>query len=128
MNHLEALVQAKWAFDHKAGSDSYTRRLRAQELADFGIFSNAQIARFTGRKPHLVAGLSGKTDRKGGRLTGESLEHLIAYLEADARGERDLSAIRSAYAAGASQGMIARLVGLSQMEIWRRCRGMSADA
>ena len=123
MSNLTALQQAKYAFDHRRTAISRQERLdNIIALAEWGIFSNAQIAHFTGTNPHLVAKFTGKTDRTGGNLPGESLQPIIDIVTARANDQEARGAVARAIEAKASTRMIARLTGLSQSTVMRLSR------
>lgn len=119
MTALTAAEQALYHFEHHSRYDDQQRVDAVQELADWGLFSNEQIARFTGMNAHKVAGFTGKTDRTGGNLTGESLVPIIALINANANNEVDRGNVRDAMELGASTRMIAKLAGMNQRTVAR---------
>jgi hypothetical protein len=119
MTNLEAVRQAKYHFEHKANYTKQTRIDAVIELAEWLLFSNRQIASFTGMRSHEVAAYTGKTDRTGGNLAGESLGLVIDLIHTTHRGEVSYPLTAKAVAAGASTRMISRLTGLAQRTVAR---------
>ena len=126
LTNLAAVRQAKWHYDHKA---EYTREDKvnaAIELAEWKLFSNSQITVFTGLETHKVGRYTLKTDRTGGRLDGGALAPIIELFGIQARGEISASAICAALDAGASVGMLVRLLGLSATSVRRYAKAVAA--
>lgn len=111
-----ALNEAIWIRDH---ADTISREdlvTSVSTLGLYGVFSSRQISAICNGKlsPRFVAGLIGKTDKTGGNLNPGTLEILrgILYSRADKRTDKRL--IKAALSEGNSQGMIAKLTGVSQ--------------
>ena len=126
MSHhfLEAVKQAKWAFEHKDMTTT-TRQNRIdwiRELDDWKVFSNIQIANFVGLKSDTVGAFTGKTDKTGGRLNPEALGDIMKVIHIDNLGQIDPHAIKRVLDQGVSTRMLARLTGLVQSTITRRNR------
>lgn len=111
-----ALNEAIWIRDH-------TETITREELVDavmllgsYGVFSSRQISAISNGKlsPAAVSGIVGKSDKTGGNLNPGTLEILrgILYSRADKRTDKRL--IKTALGEGNSQGMIAKLTGVSQ--------------
>lgn len=91
-------------------------------LAEWGTFSNRQIAGFLALRPSLIHGITGKTDNRGGKLLPEALPLIAELIYMDARSERSRTAVVATLRAGVSNGMLARLTGLPESTIsrWER--------
>lgn len=115
MNHLEAVTHAHEVYTTR---DTLTREEKieqARRLAKFGVYSNRQIATFTGLRPALVNTINEKRDKSGGNLEPESLPFIARIIQ----GEKTPDMIATALAAGAGPTMLARLSGLSGSMIAR---------
>ena len=121
MSHVDAIRQAKWAFDHKGTATKEDTVNRVVELAEWRLFSNSQITTFTGMLPRDVGIYTGKTDRTGGRLEGEALGLILDVIAIKAQNEVDDSAIKKALE-GTSSVMLARLTGIPKTTINRWAR------
>jgi hypothetical protein len=126
MNHIPAIKQAKYAYDHRESLTRNEKLTAALELAEWGIFSNRQIAGFTGLPRAAVDGISTKTDGTGGNLPGAALQDILKVATAHNRGEIDELSIRKAINDGASTRMVARLTGVSQSAVSRAARKFAA--
>lgn len=120
--NVTAIQQAKAHWERRDTATKEQRVNAVIELAEWRLFSNAQIARLVGMDPHDVAEYTGKRDRTGGKLTGESLAPILEIIANDARGEVDDFAFRRALAAGASTRMVAKLTKITQSTVARRGR------
>jgi hypothetical protein len=122
MNRTEALHiaaglnSAIWLRDHIESLSRDDLVKEVESLASYEMFSSRQIsAIINGRlSPASISGIIGKTDKTGGNLNPGTLEILraILYSRADKRTDRRL--IKAALGDGNSQGMIAKLTGVSQ--------------
>ena len=126
MNHLEAVQQAKYHFDHKANYAVIQRRIAAVELAEWGLFSNRQISTFTGLRLADVGVYTRKTDRTGGKLEGEALGWIIELIRLKNNGEVNDLAVARTLEAGVSAGMLSRLIGQPQTTLSRQARRHAA--
>lgn len=111
-----ALNEAIWLRDHIESLSNEELSDCIVKLSSYEMFSSRQISAITdGRfSPSKVSGLIGKTDKTGGNLNPGTLEILrgILYSRADKRTDKRL--IKTALGEGNSQGMIAKLTGVSQ--------------
>jgi len=111
-----ALNEAIWIRDH---AETITRPELVDAVVALGayeVFSSRQISAISNGKlsPAAVSGIINKSDKTGGKLNPGTLEILrgILYSRADNRTDRRL--IKTALGEGNSQGMIAKLTGVSQ--------------
>jgi hypothetical protein len=126
MNHVPAIQQALYAHNHRESTTREEKLTAAIELAEWGIFSNRQIAGFTGLPRAAVDGISTKTDGTGGNLPGDSLEYILTVATRHNRGEVDEFSMWYAIVYGASTRMVARLTGVSQSAVSRAARKFAA--
>jgi hypothetical protein len=119
---LYAINEAIWLRDNAEKISSDLLALRIQEIAEYDLFSNRQISVIIGGLlSHSTIGkFVKKEDKSGGRLNPKSLEDISLALFSKARGRIDYSAIERALEAGTSQGMIAKLSGISQSTISKK--------
>ncbi|MDL5351123.1 hypothetical protein [Microbacterium sp. zg-YB36] len=115
-----ALEEAIFVHEHRDNLDRQARFDAAVSLAEWGVFSGAQIGTITGLNRATVAKLIGKKDRTGGRLTVESLKPLLHLAQLRRRDEVDVLAVKEALDAGASRRMCARLTGWSEGQLRRQ--------
>lgn len=113
------VLQAKHAFDHKEGRDKEWRVNMMIGLAEWGIFSNSHISAFTGMRPADVGAYTKKRDKTGGKLPGESLEHILQAIYDRNAGEVNDLVILRARQAGAGFGMMTRLTGIPETTLKR---------
>ncbi|MET4703089.1 hypothetical protein [Frigoribacterium sp. UYMn621] len=126
MTHIPALIQATYAYNHAETQSRNERIAAALELLEWNLFSNRQIAGFTGLPRGIVDGMSTKTDATGGNLPGEALGDILKVATAHNRGELDELAIKRAVDAGASTRMVSKLSGVSQSAVSRASRKFAA--
>jgi transposase len=119
---LYAINEAIWLRDHAQKISVDLLALRIQEIAEYGVFSNRQIANISGNiiSHTTISRLVKKDDKSGGRLNPKSLEDIALALFSKARKRIDYSAIERALESGTSQGMIAKLTGISQSTISKK--------
>lgn len=121
----EALNQAIWLRDNveKLGRDAM--EVAIKDLASHRLFSSRQISAIVnGTLDHgSIAKLIKKEDKTGGNLNVGTLEILRNVLYSRANNQTDYKLISKALEEGTSQGMIARLTGVSQSSISRRLNG-----
>jgi hypothetical protein len=94
----------------------------ATELAQAGVFSNTQIALFTGIRPNDVGRISGKRDHTGGSITIESLPLVLTVIDNHRRGEVSFKAVLDAVEAGCKTPMLSRLTGIPSRTLSRHAR------
>jgi hypothetical protein len=111
-----ALNEAIWIRDHTDSIERAQLIEAVTTLGQYAVFSSRQISAITNGKlsPTVVSSLISKTDKTGGNLNPGTLEILrgILYSRADNRTDKRL--IKAALGEGNSQGMIAKLTGVSQ--------------
>lgn len=122
MNRIEALHiaaalnEAIWVRDHAETIPKEELFEAVSLLGSYEVFSSRQISAITNGRlsPAAVSGIVGKSDKTGGNLNPGTLEILrgILYSRADKRTDKRL--IKAALGEGNSQGMIAKLTGVSQ--------------
>lgn len=118
----EALNQAIWLRDNIEKLNRDATEVAIKELASHRLFSSRQIAAIVnGAVDHgSIARLIKKEDKTGGNLNVGTLEILRNVLYSRANNKTDYGLIAQALKEGTSQGMIARLTGVSQSSISRR--------
>lgn len=122
MARLQAINEAIWIRDNceRISKDMLIDRL--QEISEYGLFSNRQLARICGnRVSHALVGqYTKKNSNAGGRIAPESLEDLREALFSKERRSISYSHVQKALEAGTSQGMVAKITGINQSSISRR--------
>lgn len=116
MNVAAALNEAIWIRDHVDTIEKAQLLEVVATLGSYGVFSSRQISAITNGKlsPASVSGIISKTDKTGGNLNPGTLEILRAILYSRADKRTDKRLIKAALGEGNSQGMIAKLTGVSQ--------------
>jgi hypothetical protein len=115
----EAVRQAKFHYDHHDTYDKEQRINAVVALNEWRIYSNRQLSTFTGMSTADVGAYTGKTDKTGGNLSGESLGLVLELIHMDARGEVSYPLVAKAVDAGISTRMLAKLTGRSQRTVAR---------
>lgn len=125
MSMAEALNQAIWLRDNIERLDRDAIQVAIKELASHRLFSSRQIAAIVNNAVDhgTIAKLIKKEDKTGGNLNVGTLEILRNVLYSRANNQTDYELISQALGEGTSQGMIARLTGVSQSSISRRLNG-----
>jgi hypothetical protein len=125
INMAEALNQAIWLRDNVDKLDRDAMEIAIKDLASHRLFSSRQISAIVnGAVDHgSIAKLIKKEDKTGGNLNVGTLEILRNVLYSRANNQTDYTLISKALEEGTSQGMIARLTGVSQSSISRRLNG-----
>lgn len=124
LNIAAALNEAIWLRDHIDIVDREELNDAIKSLAKYGIFSSRQISAITNGRlsPSTVSLTVDKSDKTGGNLNPGTLEILRAILYSRADKNTDVLLIKAALAEGNSQGMIAKLTGVSQSMISKIAR------
>ena len=121
-NRLQAINEAIWIRDnaHKISKELLIERF--QELSEYTLFSNRQMAKISGDKisHNVLGGYIQKSDKSGGNFNPTSLEDVREALFSKERKRINYNAILRALEAGTSQGMISKLTGISQSSISRK--------
>lgn len=120
-HHHAAVKEAIYAYAHKDTYDAQAKLDAAVSLAEWGLFSNRQIAKLVGTHPANVASWTTKRDRTGGTLKPEALPDVLKVIEIHARGEVDHAAVKKALE-GVSSTMLARLTGRAQTTLSYQAR------
>jgi len=111
-----ALNEAIWLRDNADRIEKQELHNAVSLLGSYEVFSNRQISAISNGKvsPAVVSSIVGKASKTGGNLNPGTLEILrgILYSRADKRTNKRL--IKAALEDGNSQGMIAKLTGVSQ--------------
>lgn len=125
MSIAEALNQAIWLRDNVAKMDREALEDAIIELASHKLFSSRQLSAIVNNviDHGTIAKLIKKEDKTGGNLNVGTLEILRNVLYSRANNQTDYELIAKAFEEGTSQGMIAKLTGVSQSSISRRLRG-----
>jgi hypothetical protein len=93
-----------------------------QRLAEFGVFSNRQIANIAkGSASHShIAKITKKTSKSGGRLNPAHLENIRdLMLQADS-GRVDWNLVELTVSQGTSGSLLSKLTGISKNQIGRK--------
>lgn len=124
LNVAAALNEAIWLRDHIDIVDREELNDAIKSLAKYGIFSSRQISAITNGRlsPSTVSLTIDKSDKTGGNLNPGTLEILRAILYSRADKNTDVRLIKAALGEGNSQGMIAKLTGVSQSMISKIAR------
>ena len=114
--YVKALEQAQYSFESKAFADREVRANRAVELAQWGFFSNTQIAEFSGVPAREVREYTRVDDSAGtgGKMLGGSIKHILAIIHMRENGFTDDFATQKALDAGCSSRVLARFTEMSQ--------------
>jgi hypothetical protein len=122
MTRLQAINEAIWIRDNceRISRDLLIDRL--QEISEYGLFSNRQLARICNNKVShaLIGQYTKKNTNAGGKIAPESLEDLREALFSKERRSISYPHVQSALEAGTSQGMVARITGINQSSISRK--------
>lgn len=121
----EALNQAIWLRDNIEKLDREATEVAIKDLASHRLFSSRQLSAIVNNAidHSTIAKLIKKEDKTGGNLNVGTLEILRNVLYSRANNQTDYQLIAKAFQEGTSQGMIARLTGVSQSSISRRLNG-----
>lgn len=121
-HRLFAIHEAIWIRDNAKKISRELLIEKAQDLAEYGLFSNRQISKISGGVLNHVT-LSAyipKENKTGGRFSPQSLEDIAQVLFSKERNRIDYASVKRAMDLGTSQGMIARLTGVSQSSISKK--------
>jgi transposase len=120
----QALNEAIWLRDNveKLGPSEIEERIK--DLGKYELFSARQLSAICNGaiSHHLITKLIGKTDRTGGNLNVGTLDILRSILLNRASSGTDYALISDAVGMGTSQGMVAKLTGVSQGSISKKIR------
>lgn len=121
-HRLYAIHEAIWIRDNARKISKELLIEKAQDLAEYGLFSNRQISKISdGVLSHVtVSTYIPKENKTGGRFSPQSLEDIALVLFSKERNRVDYNAVKRAMDAGTSPGMIARLTGVSQSSISKK--------
>jgi len=106
---------------HRGSSRASVEDL-VKKLADFGVFSNRQLANIaSGSISHThISKITNKTAKNGGRLNPSDLEKIRdLMLQADA-GRIDWDLVKLTVRQGTSQNLLSKLTGISKSQINRK--------
>jgi hypothetical protein len=120
MTNYEALKQAAGVYAARGKLSPEGRRDAAVALADWGIFSMANIAAITDLGPAVVKRLVAKADRTGGRLNPATLGDMLKLAQAVSDGTPDEPLVATIVDAKTSVYTIAKLTGIpvSTLKLW----------
>lgn len=121
-HRLFAIHEAIWIRDNAKKISKEVLIEKAQDLAEYGLFSNRQISKISGGilSNATVGTYITKETKTGGRFSPQSLDDMATVLFSKERGRIDYDAIQRILDGGTSQGMVARLTGVSQSSISKR--------
>lgn len=94
----------------------------AQQVCEYGVFSNRQISRISGGRIHhaVISKISKKSTRTGGLINPKSLEEIRELLFASEKGSVDWDLAKKVMDEGTSMSMIAKLTGISKTTMSRK--------
>lgn len=117
-----ALNKAIWLRDKVETLDKDEIANHVKDIGQHKVFSSRQLSAITGGALHhsVVSKLIGKTDRTGGNLNVGTLDILKHILLSRATDGTDFHLIANALSMGTSQGMVAKLTGVSQSSISKK--------
>ena len=120
----EALNEAIWIRDNAENIDREMLMDSIMRLAKYKVFSARQISAITNGlvSQTTVSRVLGKHDRTGGNLNVGTLDILRNILYSRADGDTDYRLIHDAVGSGTSQGMVAKITGISQSAISKNIR------
>lgn len=97
-------------------------RALIKEVAEFDVLSNRQIAKLCGhRLNHVAIGrIVPKTSRVGGNVNPADLERIRGIIFSKSLNQTDFGMVVHVVKNGTSQGMLARITGISQSNISRK--------
>lgn len=121
-NRLQAINEAIWIRENASKISRELLIERLQELSEYTLFSNRQMAKICGNKiSHNVLGMYiQKSNKSGGNFNPTSLEDIREALFSKERKRINYNAILRALEAGTSQGVVSKLTGISQSTISRK--------
>lgn len=122
----QALNEAIWLRDNVGSLTKYEIHNYIKELGSHRVFSSRQIeAIVNGTVSYgTISKLINKNDKTGGTLNVGTLDILRNILYSRADSSTDFSLVASAVGQGTSQGMVARLTGISQGTISKKIGGV----
>lgn len=123
MSNLIAVQQAHHHWINHEHYDKQQQYDAAVELGEWGLYSNRQIAVFTGLRRAVVDSLNPKSNKSGGTLAPEALPHIEQLIV----GVRTPETIKATLDAGVSTTMLARLSGISGSMISRWARKATTE-
>ena len=120
-----ALNKAIWLRDKVAELTKEEILFHVKDLASHDIFSSRQLSAITNGVIHhsTISKITGKKDRTGGNLNVGTLDILRNILFSRADSGTDFNLIANALSMGTSQGMVAKLTGVSQSTISKKVGG-----
>lgn len=120
MKKKSALETALIAWnEHQQGADAEAMAKRAIELAQFGVFSNRNIALITGLSYEAVLKMAPKSSKLGGRFNPEALPLIYDLYLAHSRGGKDPKLACTIVRHGVSSGFLERLTGVPSTSVDR---------
>lgn len=121
-HRLFAIHEAIWIRDNAKKVSKEVLIEKAQDLAEYGLFSNRQISKISGGvlSNVTVNTYIPKENKTGGRFSPQSLEDIATILFSKEKGRIDYVTVKKVLDAGTSQGMIAKLTGVSQSSISKK--------
>lgn len=124
MEIATALNKAIWLRDKVSTLEKEEILNHIKELGEHKVFSSRQLSAISDGIIHhsVISKLIGKTDRTGGNLNVGTLDILRNILVSRADHNTDYNLIANAVGMGTSQGMVAKLTGVSQSAISKKLR------
>lgn len=102
-------------------TDEQLRKL-INEIAEFGVLSNRQLAKLCNKRiSHVTIGrIISKHTKVGGSVNPADLERIRGIIFSRSIGQTDYKMVLSVVDNGTSQGMLSRITGISQSTISRK--------
>jgi hypothetical protein len=122
VHRLQALNMAIWIRDNSTKVNKDLLIERMQEISEYGLFSNRQIANISGntvRNTTLSAYIQ-KKDKSGGKINPKNLEDIRDLLFSRNRGHINYPTLFFILDNGTSQNMVSKLTGINQSTISRK--------
>ena len=125
VHRLQAISMAIWIRDHAKAISQTALLEKMQEIAEYELFSNRQLAKISGNAvSHVTIGnFAPKTSKSGGRLEPKTLDDIREILFSKNRGRTNYKIVVDVVNSGTSQGMVSKLTGINQSTISKKCGG-----
>ncbi len=94
----------------------------AQQICEYGVFSNRQVSKISNGKIHhaVISKISKKSTRTGGSINPKSLEEIRELLFASEKGSVNWDLAKKVIEDGTSMTMISKLTGISKTTMSRK--------
>lgn len=120
MTATTALERALEAFNRPPETGREIRIQDATELSSFGVFSNQHLEQITDLPEHVVAGITRKSDKTGGRFNAAALPLILDYRNGyQEHGDRNPVLLCTIVDLGVSPRFLSKLTGIHRNNLAR---------